>query len=101
MNNFKKTLNYQQTVDEAVQAIFKHFEDEAPFSEHYEIMSKAQTDIMVMATHYRRLLEQHKDELDDTYNEDITEFMWIVSKVFKLLRPFADMLGQVYGTDIK
>lgn len=99
MNNFKKTLDNQQKINEATNAIFHHLKNVANFSSHYVCMSKAQTNIMVMATQYRNLLAQHKGELDYTYDEDITEFMWLTSQVFDLIKPFASMIGQVYGEE--
>ena len=97
MNNFKKTLEDQQKINDAVQAIFEHFSRWACYSEHIEVMSKAQTAIMVLTAHYHRLIEMKTDEIDETYHEDITQFICLVSQMMEILKPFADMLGQIRG----
>ena len=97
MVNLKKTLQQQERINEAVQTVFEFFEKTAHYSEVVEDMAKAQTAIMVMTTHYHRLLSQFKDEDDKPYHEDITQFLWIVSELLEATRPFADMLGQING----
>ena len=91
MNNFKKTLDSQQKVNEAVQAIFEHFRKEINFCELFESMSNAQTAIMIMTTHYHRLLEVQHNEDSKGYQEDVTDFFYNVSEIFKLIRPLAEM----------
>ena len=97
MVNFKKTLQQQEKINEAVQKVLKFYDEIATYSDVVEGMAKAQTAIMVMTTHYHRLLSQLSDEEDLPYHEDITEFLWIVSELLDSTKPFADLLGQING----
>ena len=74
MNNFKRTLEDQQKINEAVQAIFEHFSRWACYSEHIEVMSKAQTAIMVMTAHYHSV---HLSRVTDDGNpKTLRRFAW-------------------------
>jgi hypothetical protein len=99
MVNFKKTLQQQEKINEAAQKVLKFYDDVATYSDVMEDMAKAQTAILVMATHYHRLLSQFTDEEDKPFHEDITQFLWIVSELLDATKPFADLLGQIYGKD--
>ena len=95
MVNFKKTLTKQQQIDEAVKGVSNLLNAEFGYDELIETMSNAQTAIMVMTTHYHRLLEQFPEEDDNVYHEDITEFLWMVSEVCKVIKPFAEIIGKI------
>ena len=98
MVNFKEALKQQEKVNKAVEKVLKFYGETSTFSDVVEDMAKAQTAIMVMTTHYHRLLSQMKDEDDLPFHEDITQFLWIVSELLDATRPFADLLGQINGT---
>lgn len=94
MKNFKKQLENQQKINDAVQDIFKFLEEETNFSEMYCTMAQAQTCIM-------RLMETNRfyeaNGNFSTPTDEITNFIYDVSEVYKLLKPFATIMGQVYG----
>ena len=46
MSNFKKTIETQKAINEAVEAIFKHFKEEICYSETLETMADAQVEMM-------------------------------------------------------
>lgn len=95
MTNFKKNLQQQKEINEAVQALFTLLGKEIGYDKIIESMSNAQTAIMVMTTHYHRLLQQFEDEEDKPYYEDITTFLWIVSELCKVIKPFAEIIGNI------
>lgn len=97
MVNFKQNLQQQEKINEAVKKVLKFYDETITYSEVVEGMAKAQTAIMVMTTHYHRLLSQFTDEEDKPFHEDITEFLWIVSELLESTKPFADLLGQISG----
>lgn len=46
MSNFKKTIETQKAINEAVEAIFKHFKREISYAETLETMADAQVEMM-------------------------------------------------------
>lgn len=96
MKNFKKQLANQQKVNEAVNAIFNHFDDYGSYCEHYRTMANAQAEIMQMM---ELSLLQAANGGCGVAMDDIASFICDVQHVYKLLQPFADMMGQVYGNE--
>ena len=89
---FQKSLDYQQKVNEAVNALVNKFsrKDGVQLSEEFELFSDVQTKIMSMQA-LCDLLERKNDDLAckiliDT--ADITMFFNEISEIFKLLKPF-------------
>lgn len=89
---FQKTLDYQQKINEAVNALVNKFsrKDGVELSEEFELFSDVQTKIMSMQA-LCDLLERKNDDLAckiliDT--ADITTFFNEISEIFKLLKPF-------------
>ena len=89
---FQKTLDYQQKINEAVNALVNKFSrrDGVQLSEEFELFSDVQTKIMSMQS-LCDLLERKHDDLAckiliDT--ADITMFFNEISEIFKLLKPF-------------
>ena len=89
---FQKSLDYQQKVNEAVNALVNKFsrKDGVQLSEEFELFSDVQTKIMSMQA-LCDLLERKNDDLAckiliDT--ADITTFFNEISEIFKLLKPF-------------
>ena len=46
MANLKKSIETQKVINEAVDAIFKHFKDEVSYPETLETMADAQVELM-------------------------------------------------------
>lgn len=89
---FQKTLDYQQYVNQAVNALVDKFsrKDGVQLSEEFELFSDVQTKIMSMQA-FCDLLEHKNNDLAckiliDT--ADITMFFNEISEIFKLLKPF-------------
>ena len=95
MSNFKKTLDNQQKINEVVKGIYELFNKQLPYYEFMELMSNAQTAIMVMTTHYHRLLEMCEHEDSKGYQEDVTDFFYNVSELLKIIRPLAEIKESV------
>lgn len=96
MGNLKKSLENQQKINEAVSAIFDHFREIASYSDHIETMAEAQTNALMLLDHYNAALLMNEDEEPITAGDMVT-FFWEVSQVYKLLKPFARMIGQING----
>jgi hypothetical protein len=96
MSNFKKSLEYQQKVNEAVQAIFNHFKVEISYAETLETMTDAQCQIMQLME-INRIATANKQIGVPT--DAINNFISEVNEIHKLLRPFANLMGQVYGNE--
>lgn len=100
MVNFKETLKQQEKINEAANSVLKFYDELCTYSDVVEDMAKAQTAIMVMTTHYHRLLSLTEDQEDLPFHEDITQFLWLASELLKATRPFADLLGQISGKKV-
>ncbi len=98
MTNFKKQLDDQQKINKAVEEILKHFKEFDDYNNHYVSMAKAQTAIMALMNFYQTRIATN-DKCDDVFCEDIVNFMWEVSEMLVLLKPFAEILGQIYGNE--
>lgn len=90
-NNMKKMLADQQKINEAVKAIFNLF-SECPYASYMEDMAEAQTQIISLMEMAKQQAAIH-DACDEIQTSDITMFLMDVSSIFKILRPFAEMLN--------
>ena len=91
MNNMKKMLADQQKINEAVKAIFNVFND-CPYASYVETMAEAQTQIVGLMEMAKQHAAIHSsNEEIETY--EITQFLMEVSCLYRLLRPFADMIN--------
>ena len=99
---FQKSLDYQQKVNEAVNALVNKFsrKDGVQLSDEFELFSDVQTKIMSMQA-LCDLLERKNDDLAckiliDT--ADITMFFNEISEIFKLLKPFDSIAEENWQT---
>ena len=99
---FQKSLDYQQKVNEAVNALVNKFsrKDGVQLSEEFELFSDVQTKIMSMQA-LCDLLERKNDDLAckiliDT--ADITMLFNEISEIFKLLKPFDSIAEENWQT---
>lgn len=91
MSNFKKTLEQQKTINDAVAKIVDYFGNEIPYHAHIEQMVDAQTEIL-------GLLELAKEQnrgknfpvIEDS-SEEIILFLRDVRTYLKLLKPFIEL----------
>jgi hypothetical protein len=97
MNNYKKALDTQKQVNEAVDAIFDRFQNEIAYADMMETMANAQAQIMqLMELNSLMTISGQYDNIDTS---SITDFIYDVSRAYRLLRPFAVIEGQVYGNE--
>jgi len=99
MKNFKKTIETQKAINEAVEAIFKHFKEEICYSETLETMADAQVEMMQLMEINRYIAACPSLEMDSVSVNSITNFIHEANEAYKLLRPFAKLMGQVYGNE--
>jgi hypothetical protein len=99
MSNFKKTIETQKAINEAVEAIFKHFKEEMCYSETLETMADAQVEMMELMEINRYVAACPSLGMHSVTVTSITNFIHEANEAYKLLRPFAKLMGQVYGNE--
>lgn len=99
MGNLKKSFETQKAINDAVQAIFEHFKVEVSYAESLETMADATADLMEILEINRYIAECPSLSIDSVPTNQIIAFFHEANAAYKLLRPFAKMLGQVYGSD--
>ena len=99
MSNFKKTIETQKPINEAVEAIFKHFKEEMCYSETLETMADAQVEMMELMEINRYVAACPSLGMHSVTVTSITNFIHEANEAYKLLRPFAKLMGQVYGNE--
>lgn len=99
MSNFKKTIETQKAINEAVEAIFQHFKKEISYAETLETMADAQVELMELMELNRYIAACPSLELESVPATSITTFIYEANEAYKLLRPFAKLMGQVYGNE--
>ena len=97
MSTLKKTIETQRAINEAVEAIFKHFDRETSYAESLETMADAQIEIMEMMEMNRTIAACPSLGLETVPTNDINAFLYQANQVYRLLRPIAKLIGQVYG----
>lgn len=99
MSNVKKTIDTQKAINEAVEGIFNYFKRESSYAESLETMAEAQMELMHLMEMNRIASEHPSLELDTMPTTHISSFVYDYSCLLKLLRPFAKLMGQVYGNE--
>lgn len=96
MDKLNESLDYQQKVSKAAEAIFDHLGTNVDYIGHLDSMLKAQYAIMEMTAAYHEMRERLDEvEPDWVFHEDIHKFIFEVSQIYMLIRPFAELLGQI------
>ena len=93
MNNMKKMMADQQKINEAVKKILQYFGTEVPYTSLLELMLDAQAQIialMEMAKNQAAISNPH----EEIETDEITQFLCDVRCYLRLLKPFAEMVGQ-------
>ncbi len=93
MSTLKKTLETQKEINKAVEDIFNHFRNEVSYAEMLETVADAQIEFMLL------LDACHEMQVDGISIKNINNFIFEANSAMKLLRPFAKLIGQVYGTE--
>lgn len=94
-NNFKKVLEQQKDINDAVAKIVEYFGQEMPYYLHIEQMVDAQTEILGLLELAK---EQNRDKTFPTIedsSEEIILFLRDVRTYLKLLKPFIELTGQL------
>ena len=99
MCNLRKSIDTQKVINESVEEIFRYFKEECSYAEFLETMAFAQIEFMQLMEINRSLAEDSSLGLDTVPIHSMTNFIYQVNKACNLLRPFAKLMGQVYGNE--
>ena len=99
MGNYKKTIEAQKAINEAVEAIFKHFKEEISYAQTLETMTEAQVELIELMEINRHEAECPSLGMESVPTSEIATFVYEANEAYKLLRPFAKLIGQVYGNE--
>lgn len=99
MSNFRKTIETQKAINQAVEEIFKHFRDVISYAETLETMADAQVELMELMEINRTIAANSEYGLETVPTDDIVNFIHEANQAYRLLRPFAKLMGQVYGNE--
>jgi hypothetical protein len=95
MTNFKKVQDQQTKIAEAVREINEFFYQDTSYAEMMEDAAIAQQEIIGLMNVVSRPVSG--DTGDIPVMDHISLFIFDAMKAFKLLRPFAQLQGQIYG----
>jgi hypothetical protein len=99
MSNLKRALENQQSINEAVEAIFDYFSKDCSYAEALETIADAQIAIMELMEISNKAAMNPALDYEFVSAENIKNFLFEANNMCKLLRPFAKLLGQVYGAE--
>jgi len=99
MSYLKKSIETQKAINDAVDAIFAHFKDVVSYAQTLETMADAQVELMELMEINRQVAANSDFRIESVPTGDINTFVYEVREVYRLLRPFAKLIGQVYGTE--
>lgn len=95
--SLKKLQEQQEKVSSAVKNINSYFQDVACYSTVIETAAIAQQQIIMLmniATH-----PASGDTSDIPDMDSVSDFIWQTMEIYKLIKPFAEMQGQINGYD--
>lgn len=95
-NNLKRTLDNQKKINEAVEKIFNHFRTESTYAESLQTLADAQSQIIMMMKYVQSAVIKGEEGVN---LDVISDFLFDMNEKIKLLKPFANMMGQIYGTE--
>jgi hypothetical protein len=99
MSNYKKTIETQKAINDAVEAIFAHFKNVVSYAETLETMTEAQVELMELMEINRHVAACPSLGMESVPTSKIATFVYEANEAYKLLRPFAKLIGQVYGNE--
>ena len=94
--NLKQTIANQKKINEAVEKIFDYFRKEESYAETLQTLADAQSQIIMMMKYVQSAVIKGEDGVN---LDIISEFLYDANEKIKLLKPFAEMMGQIYGTE--
>jgi hypothetical protein len=97
MSNFKKIQEQQAKIADAVKAINEFFHDDMSYAELMEDAAIAQQEIISVMNAASRPISGDTNDIPDM--DRIPLFIYNAMRAFKLLRPFAQLQGQIYGNE--
>jgi hypothetical protein len=95
--SYKRIQEQQTKVAEAVKAINDFFHEEMKYSELMEDAAIAQQEIIAAINVAARPISG--DTCDIPMMDHISIFIFDAMRAFQLLRPFAQLQGQIYGNE--
>jgi hypothetical protein len=99
MKNLKRTPEMQKAINEAADAIFNHFGEVISFADTLQTMNEAQVQLMELMEINRRVAACSDFHMESVPTDDINTFVYEVNEAYRLLKPFAKLIGQVYGNE--
>jgi hypothetical protein len=97
MSNFKKIQDQQAKIAEAVKAINEFFHDDMTYAEIMEDAAIAQQEIIAAMNEASRPMSGNTADIP--MMDHISIFIFDAMRAFRLLRPFAQLQGQIYGNE--
>lgn len=97
MSNFKKIQEQQAKIADAVKAINEFFHDDMTYAELMEDSAIAQQEIIAAMNAAARPMSGNTGDIP--MMDHISIFIFDAMRAFKLLRPFAQLQGQIYGNE--
>lgn len=94
MSKLSKQLESQEKINDAVKYIMEYFGSEEPYSFHVEKMLDAQTQIIALMDLVRITSISNPAIGDEIDTDELPEFLRNVRLYLKMLKPFAELLGQ-------
>jgi hypothetical protein len=99
MSKHVRTPEELKAINEAVEKIFDYFSNVVSYAQALETMTEAQLQMMELMEINRRVAADSEHGIDTVPTDDINTFVYEVNEMLRLLRPFAKLMGQVYGNE--
>lgn len=99
MCNLRKSIETQKAINESVESIFQFFEDVCSYAGMFETMSNAQFELIQLMELNRWIAENNSLGIESVPTKSMEDFIFLVNETYKLLKPFANLMGQVYGNE--
>ena len=99
MSKQQRSAKAQKAINEAVEKIFDFFYNVMSYAEALETMSVAHVQLMELMETNRRMAANSEHGIESVPTDEICTFVYEVNEVYHLLRPFAKLMGQVYGNE--
>ena len=95
MCNLKDSIEKQKKVNEAVEAIYHYLDSEVKYTDLLEEMAEAQVSIMQLMELNRYIATCDTSGIDSVVTDSVTNFIVAAHEAYKLLKPFAKIMGQI------
>lgn len=99
MSKQQRSAKAQKAINEAVEKIFDFFDNVMSYAQALETMSEAHVQLMELMETNRRMASNSEHGIESVPTDEICTFVYEVNEVYHLLRPFAKLMGQVYGNE--